>query len=160
MSALKVAIIVLILLVVLFVAGLGLGAHNGNGNTGDTSAGWLDRLQSLINHPKQLTARDMAPQRVACIDNLTMAIAANATCDYTVAKTKAGIRRASLIFRTGTGLRVQKFEGTNPANMPLSVNTTLPDAGKRTVDVDFYKNGGVLRLTCTGAIPCRVDLKT
>jgi hypothetical protein len=166
MSAPKVAIIVLVLLVALFAAGLGLGARNGDGNGNDTHASWLNRLQSLVNHPKQLTARDIVPQRPACVANQTLVILVNAPCDYTVPKATSrfgrpsAIRRASLTLRPGSQLQVQKFEGTDRANMPKSVDTTLPDAGKRDLDVDFYKGGGVLLLMCKGPPPCFVDLKT
>lgn len=158
-TAPRIVIVVLILIVVLFVTGIGLGARNGDGSGQDTKPGWLDRLQSIVNHPEMLSARDITAQPTTCIVNQTLTIAVGATCNFTVPKAKAGTRRAGLTLNAGTAVNVKAFENADP-NLMLTPDKTLPDGGKRDLDIDFYKNGGTLRLTCVGTVLCRVNLRT
>jgi hypothetical protein len=157
-TAPRIVIVVLILIVVLFVTGIGLGAHHGSGSERDTKPGWLDRLQSVVNHPTLLTARDFTAQPATCVTNQALAIAAGATCNYIVPKTTAGVRRAALTLSAGTAVNVKAFEDAD-TSLTLVPDKTLPDAGKRDLDIDFYKNGGTLRLMCVGLVPCRVELR-
>jgi hypothetical protein len=159
-TAPRIVIVVLILIVVLFVTGIGLGVRNGDGSDRDAKPGWLTRLQSIVNHPKMLSTQDITAQPATCIVNQTLTIAAGATCNYAVPKAKADIpRRAGLTLNAGTAVNVKAFENGDP-NLMLTPDKTLPDGGKRDLDIDFYKNGGTLRLTCVGLSACRVTLRS
>lgn len=150
-------IILFVIVIVLFACGVCSGATLQANRPIDLDVGWVKSLGNTFARPQALPRQEIrvaSGSPASCLQGNVLVVGLNATCRYTLDSSRTPVRRMTL--RLATNSTVQAVL-TQPD--VLTARETLTGAGS-TQELDVYREGGTLSLTCQGATnPCRVELR-
>lgn len=153
----KPVIILFVIVLVLFACGICSGATLQSNRRLDLDVGWVKSLGNTFARPQTLSASDLSVASgspAACRQGNVLVVGLNATCRYTLDSSGSPVRRMSLRLLTNSTVQAVLAQPD-----VLTARETLSGSGS-TKNMDVYKAGGTLSLTCQGAAnPCRIELR-
>lgn len=161
MNGTKLFIVLLVIVAMLFAVGVGAGVTQGSGAKVDGAIGRLQPLlEGALKSLLPLEDLQVAPgSPAACLQGRVMLVAAGGSCSFMIRAAEGflapPVRTLKLHLAVGSAADVRL--GQQDA-MTAKVSLT---AGAATKELDVFKNGGALSITCLalGGNACRLELQ-
>ncbi|MBI3943402.1 MAG: hypothetical protein HY326_10355 [Chloroflexi bacterium] len=161
MSGTKLFIVILVIVAVLFMVGIGAGVTQSSSGKVDSAIGRLQPLlEGALKSPLPLEDLQVVPgSPAACLQGRAILVAGGGTCSFTIHAAEGFLAPPvrTLMLHLTAGSAVDVRLGQQDA-ITAKERLTAGDAPK---EVDVFKNGGALSITCPalGGNACRLELQ-
>ena len=149
----KVFIVVLVVLVALMVVGMLVGGGREGGSITSATKGWPEQIGKLLVKKERLASQDIqASFPSACLSQLrqgALVLAPGGSCQFAIKESRANVREITLGLQQGSSVNVHlQLYGDNELSSDIRLE---PGESKSEKDVQFFRDGGALTVTCLQA---------
>ncbi len=146
----KVFIVVLVVLVALMVVGMLVGGGRKGGSITSATKGWPEQIGKLLVKKQRLASQDIqASFPSECLSQMrqgALVLAQGRSCQFAIKDSRANVREITLGLQQGSSVNLHvELYGDSDLSSDIKLE---PGEGKREKDVQFFRDGGALTVTC------------